>query len=121
MRLYITTSVLLLSLGCHPSRPVLDLGPRPDVGGAISGMVSDGTAPLDGRKVTAVNVGTGARFGASSTVTGGYTIKVPAGMYRLELELRANEALVTAPPPTDVDSGDLDAGRDFVVAFAARR
>jgi hypothetical protein len=34
----------------------------------------------------------------------------------LEVELRSGEALATQPDPTEVDAGDLDAGRNFVVA-----
>jgi uncharacterized protein YfaS (alpha-2-macroglobulin family) len=62
----------------------------------------------------------GARFDTSTTSTGGYTVRVPAGMYRLEVELRAGETLAQSPEPTEVDAGDLDAGRDFDVAVAAR-
>jgi hypothetical protein len=107
----------LSGVACHPSRPVIDPGSRPDVGGSISGMASakDGRA-LSARKVIAVNVKTGARVETSTATSGGYTMRVPAGRYRLELELRADEALVTSPEPTEVDPGDLDAGRDFVVA-----
>jgi hypothetical protein len=83
--------------------------------------VGDGTAPLAGRKITAVNVGTGARFDTSSTSTGGYTVQVPAGTYRLECELMKGEALATSPQPTEVDPGDLDAGRNFRVTVAVSR
>ena len=111
---------VLLSAACHPSRPVIDPGPRPNVDGTISGMVADDSMPLAGRKITAVNVGTGATFETSSTSTGGYTVRVPAGTYRLEFELRAGETLAVAPQPTEVDPGDLDAGRNFVITLARR-
>ena len=99
---------MLSSLACHPSRPVIDPGPRPDVGGSISGMVSanEGTM-LGARKVVALNVETGAPVGTSTAQSGGYTMRVPPGTYRLELEVRAGEALVTSPDPTDVDPGGL--------------
>ena len=119
-RAFITASALLLSVGCHPSRPVIDPGPKPNVQGTISGIVGNGTSPIGGRKITAVNIETGARFDASSTSNGGYTVRVPPGTYRLEFELHEGEKLVTAPRPTQVDPGDLDAGRDFVVAVATR-
>ena len=79
-----------------------------------------GATPIGGRKVTAVDVKTGTRVDASTTSTGGYTMRVPAGTYRLELQLRPGEKLVTLPDPTEVDPGDLDAGRNFVVAVATR-
>jgi hypothetical protein len=63
---------------------------------------------------------TGARFDVSTTTTGGYTVRVPPGTYRLQLELREGEALATEPGSTEIDPGDLDAGRNFVVAVAAR-
>jgi hypothetical protein len=109
---------LLLSLGCHPSRPILDTGPKPDVGGSISGTVTtnNGALPLGARKVTAVDTQTGARFDVSTTTTGGYTVRVPKGTYRLEVELRSGETLATQPDATEVDAGDLDAGRNFIVA-----
>jgi hypothetical protein len=123
MRLRLTCAVvaMLSSLACHPSRPVIDPGPRPDVGGSISGMVSanDGAA-LGARKVVAVNMKTGARVETSTATTGGYTMRVPPGTYRLELEVRPGEKLVALPDPTDVDPGDLDAGRNFVVALVAQ-
>jgi carboxypeptidase family protein len=119
-RALVAASALLLSIACHPSRPVVDPGPRPDVEGTISGMVRDRDMPLGGRKITAINTRTGAKFDTSSTSSGGYTMRVPAGSYRLEFELRAGESLAAAPQPTEVDAGDLDAGRDFVVTIATR-
>jgi hypothetical protein len=119
-RSLVAATALLLSLGCHPNRPVVDPGPKPDVGGSISGTVtaSDGAVALGARKVTAINMDTGARFDVSTTTTGGYTVRVPAGTYRLEVELRGGETLATQPDATEVDPGDLDAGRNFVVALA---
>ena len=115
--------VLLLSLACSPGGPVIDTGPRPDVGGSISGTVTanNGATALGARRVTAVNVETGARIDASTTSTGGYTMRVPRGTYRLEVELRPGETLATQPGSTEVTAGDLDAGRNFVVAVAAQR
>jgi hypothetical protein len=116
-------AVLLLSLACRPARPVIDTAPQPDVGGTISGTVSaaDGAAALGARKVTAVNLESGARYEVSTTSAGGYTLRVPAGTYRLELELREGETLTADPESTEVGAGDLDAGRNFVVAVVARR
>lgn len=112
---------LALTLACTPGPPVrgpvVDTGNRPDnVGGTISGGVTAGGAPLSGRRITAVNTATGAKFETSTAAAGGYTIKVPAGTYRLEVELRAGETVQTQPSATDVNVGDLDAGRDFVLS-----
>ena len=122
-RLLVPVVVLLLSLACSPGGPVIDTGPRPDVGGSLSGIVTanDGATALGARRVTAVNVETGARIDTSTTSTGGYTMRVPRGTYRLEVELRPGETLATQPDSTEVSAGDLDAGRNFVVSVAARR
>jgi hypothetical protein len=101
-----------------PRGPVVDTGSKPEgVGGTISGTVraSQGTASLAGRKVTAINVDTGARYEASTATNGGYTIKVPRGKYRVEVELRAGETLANAPAETEINVGDIDAQRNFEV------
>lgn len=113
--------VLLVSTmlaGCGATGPAYDPGPRPDVGGSISGRVSasDGVTALSGRKITAVNVATGRRYDVSTSTNGGYTVRVPVGMYRLEVELRNGEVLAAQPEATiEIDRGDLDGARDFVI------
>jgi hypothetical protein len=109
---------LLATIGCAPRGPVVDTGARPvGVGGTIAGSVrSSGDAgPLSGRKVTAIDNATGGRFETTTGANGGYTLKVPSGTYRLEVELRAGEAFETRPDATDVGVGDIDSARDFVV------
>ncbi len=116
--------VLLLSIGCGPRGPILGGGTKPPgVGGTIAGVVKaeDGTTAVVARKVTAINTETGARFEGSTASNGGYTIQVPKGKYRLELELRPGEALKDQPVATDINVGDLDARRDFVVTAAVVR
>ena len=103
---------------CHPG-PVVDTGPKPpSVGGTIAGLVTtaDATVPVPSRKVTATETTTGSRHEASTAGNGGYTIQVPEGTYRIEVELRAGEVLAKQPDPTRVTNGDLDTGRDFVIA-----
>lgn len=121
-RLLMPATALLLSLACSPGGPVIDTGPRPDVGGSLSGIVTadGGATALGARKVTAINVNTGARFDVSTTSTGGYTVRVPRGTYRLEVELRPGETLTTQPSTTEINAGDLDAGRNFVIGLASR-
>jgi hypothetical protein len=111
--------LLLLSVGCVPRGPVVDTGTKPEgVGGTIAGSVSanDGSMPMAARKVTAVNTGSGARFETSTSATGGYTIKVPAGTYRLEVETRGGESVARQPDTTEVNVGDVDSDRDFILA-----
>ena len=88
------------------------------MGGAISGRVSasDGTTALSGRKVTAVNVATGTRYDVSTSTNGGYTVRVPVGVYRVEVELRSGEAITAQPEAAiEMDRGYLDSGRDFIL------
>jgi uncharacterized protein YceK len=109
---------LVLMSGCAARGPVLDTGNAPPgVGGTIAGTVSasDGAAALSARRVTAIDTSTGARFDVSTASNGGYTVKVPAGTYRLEVELRTGERVATGPDSTQVNVGDVDAGRNFVI------
>ena len=116
--LHLTVAVaLLISAGCHHG-PVIDTGSKPAaVGGTIAGIVSapDNT-PMPGRKVTAIETTSGTRFDATTGTNGGYTIKVPQGTYRLEVELRAGERVVKQPDETRINRSDLDPRRDFVVS-----
>jgi hypothetical protein len=122
MRLRFGLSLVLIVTiaACAPRGPIVDTGPKPaGVGGTIAGMVraaGDG-APVSGRKVTAINVDTNARVETSTATNGGYTLKVPVGKYRLEVELRAGESLAEQPPVTEVNASDIDADRDFVITI----
>ena len=110
--------MLVTIAGCAPRGPVVDTGARPPgVGGTIAGSVRSTaeTTPLSGRKVTAINESTNARFETSTGTSGGYTLKVPSGTYRLDVELRNGESLDSRPDPTDVGVGDIDSARDFVI------
>ena len=119
---FLFTSAVLVSAGCH-GQPIVNSGPKqPSVGGTIAGMVSasDSTVAVPGRKVTAVEVNTGSRYDSTTSANGGYTIQVPEGTYRVELELRSGETLTKKPEQTRVTNGDLDAGRDFVITVRAQ-
>ena len=105
---------VLAAAACHPG-PVLS--PKLDVGGTIAGIVTTtGNAAVPDRKVTAVDVTSGARFEATTGANGGYTIKVPEGSYRLELELRPGEVVAKQPGETRINKSDLDSRRDFTIA-----
>ena len=102
--------------------PVITTDPGLKVGGTIAGIVraTDGSVPLVTRKVTAIHAVSGARFETTTGVNGGYTIKVPQeGRYRIEVELRDGEVIAKGPGETDVNSGDLDPGRDFEITVRA--
>jgi len=112
----VLTCCLLAAAACHPG-PVLDPGAKLPVGGTIAGIVTNASnAAVPDRKVTAVNVATGAKFDATTGANGGYTIKVPEGTYKLELQLLPGEAITKQPGETHVNKSDLDPKRDFTIA-----
>jgi hypothetical protein len=106
-----------LAAACHPG-PVVDTNPN-RVGGTIAGIVTtaDSTVAVPGRKVTAIDVSSGSQFDATTAANGGYTIKVPEGTYRIEIELRGSESLAKRPDQTRINNGDLDPNRDFVITI----
>ena len=104
---------------CAQRGPIMNAGDKiAAVSGTISGVVraSGSNAPLTGRKVTATDVSSGAKFDVTTAANGGYTIKVPLGKYRVEVELRQGESLAEAPADLEINTSDLDAGRDFLIA-----
>ena len=98
--------------------PVIDTGEKPaEVTGTISGIVraAGSNAPLSARRVTAIDTTSGAKFETSTAANGGYTMKVPAGRYRIEVEVGANETVSKSPGEIVINRSDLDSGRDFVI------
>jgi hypothetical protein len=108
---------LLTLMACRPG-PIVDTGSKPPgVRGTIAGIVSTASnAAVAGRKVTAIDTVSGARFDAITGANGGYTIQVPEGTYRLEVQLRPGERIVKQPAETKLDKSDIDPRRDFVIA-----
>src|SRR5262245_21665234 len=117
---WILLASALLVAACHPG-PVVNAGAKqPPVGGTIAGVVktADSAVAVPGRKVTVVEITSGTRFETTTADNGGYTIRVPQGAYRIEVELRPGEALARRPGTTKVGNSDLDSGRDFVITVA---
>jgi carboxypeptidase family protein len=113
----------LVAGACHPG-PVINAGAKqPPVGGTIAGIVTtaDSAVAVPGRKVSVVETTTGSRYDTTTATNGGYTIKVPEGTYRIEVELRPGEGLSKQPDTTKVNNSDLDAGRDFVITARTAR
>jgi hypothetical protein len=110
---------LVLSGGCidmRHGRPVVGGTVVPNPTGTISGTVtSSAGTPLEGRRVSAIDIGTQMHYDATTANNGGYTIKVPLGHYRLEVELRGGEQLARQPEETHITTGDVDAQLNFVI------
>ena len=95
----------------------MDRGEKPVTqAGTIAGHIrTSGDAAVVSRVVRAVSVSTGEKFETSTNNAGTYTLKVPPGRYRLEVELREGERLTKQPEETQVNPSDLDPDRDFVI------
>lgn len=117
--LLIGCATLLAACGPGPmGRPGPLVNTQPNkVGGTIAGIVktADSSVAVPGRKVSVIEVKTGARHETTSAANGGYTIQVPEGTYRFEIELRPGETLAKQPDETHVGNSDLDTTRDFVI------
>ena len=111
---------LLYAAGCREGVPAVDLGPKPPVAqGTMTGIVHGaGDSVLPGRIVEVVNAATGDKYTATTAAYGGFTIKLPKGKYRLELQLHDGETIVKRPEIVDLDRGDIDSHIEFVVSQA---
>ena len=110
--------LVMLSSGCaaRHGRPLVGGRTVPNPTGTISGNVRSSTGtPLEGRRVSAIDMATEARYDAVTSNTGGYTIKVPPGRYRLEVELLGGDQLAKQPEQTTITVGDVDEQLDFVI------
>lgn len=111
-------SLALLTLStaaCHLGA-VINAEPQ-KVGGTIAGIIraTDGSMAPTTRKITIVNTKTGEKFEGTTGPNGGYTIKVPEGTYHIDVEVRDGEMVSKKPGDTQINSGDLDSGRDFEI------
>jgi hypothetical protein len=108
---------VLAGAACRPGQPLVDTTPGKNMTpGTIAGNVRTNAGdPLPGRNVHAVDVATGKSYSAVTGVTGGFSIKVPPGKYRLELELREQETVAQQPGIIDINQSDLDTDLNIVV------
>jgi len=110
--------LVMLGAGCgaRHGRPIIGGSTVPNPTGTISGTVRSSTGtPLEGRRVSAIDMATEAHFDATTSKDGGYTIKVPPARYRLEVELRGGDQIATQPGQFNLNVGDVDAQMDFVI------
>jgi hypothetical protein len=121
--LLIACAALFAACGPGPmGRPGPVVNTQPNkVGGTIAGIVktADSAVAVPGRKVTVIEVKSGQRHETTTAANGGYTIQVPEGTYRFEIELRPGETLTKQPEPTHVGNSDLDTTRDFIITMKA--
>ena len=117
VRVVVLLLLALFGASCRTGVPVIDTGPKPPTrDGTIAGHVSgDGATPIAGRVVRAIAVEGGQKYEVTTNSAGTYTLKVPPGHYRLEVELRPGEKLSKEPGATKINASDLDPNRDFVI------
>ena len=118
LRYSLLVAMLVVGLGgCRTGTPVLDRGEKPvSQAGTVAGHVrSSGDAAVVSRVVRAVSLSTGEKFETTTNNAGTYTLKVPPGRYRLEVELRQGERLTKQPGETQINPSDLDPDRNFVI------
>jgi hypothetical protein len=105
---------LLLFLGCRTAAPPVDMAGEPlraTLAGRVIGPMGSGR--VAGRLVTAVEVTNGARYSTMTHSSGGFTMLVPPGRYRLDVVLTWAERLVSDPGVIDLEPAALV--RDAVV------
>lgn len=109
-------AVATLGAACRVGKPVMSRTPENEsTPGTIAGILTAGPDAVQGRRVTAVALtGTG-RYSAVTNVTGGFSIPVPPGRYRLEVELREGEAVLRDPGTIEINESDLDANLEVVI------
>jgi hypothetical protein len=98
---------VLVGAGCHPTTTVVTTTSAA-IGGTIAGVVhGPADDALGDRDVSVVNIETGERYQTTTGPNGGYSIHVPPGTYRLEVQLRKREKL-SDDKPTILISAEAD-------------
>jgi hypothetical protein len=115
LRLAVVAAATLIALtggtACRHDVMVADAGPKPPTAdGTISGQVqSPGNgAAVVGRAVTAINNANGQRYEVRTNNAGGFTLRVPPGSYRIEVEQQPGETVSGAPTDQKVGPSDID-------------
>jgi hypothetical protein len=111
--------LILPLLDCRTAAPLIGaeaIPARATVAGRVTGPM--GSDPVAGRLVSAVDVTTAARYWTTTSVTGGFTLLVPPGRYRLNVALARAERLVEEPRVLDLDPGAFVDDADFVLGGA---
>jgi hypothetical protein len=109
---------LLTSGACRRDAPAVHIAPQSaGEDGTIRGTVRgpENTTPIDGRIVEVTNVETRERLRVTTNSSGGFSLKLKTGRYRVELPLRDGETLIRQPGVIDLNRGDGGGHADFVI------
>jgi hypothetical protein len=106
---------LFTGSGCHPNADLVSVSSAA-IGGTIAGVVTGpADATLADRTVTIVNVETGERYQTATGEKGGYSLRVPPGRYRLDVQLRPGEQLAEKEPTILLNTGGREITKDVNV------
>ena len=112
-------ALALLGLpACRAGRPLMSSTPADKTTpGTIGGILKDvGGEPIAGRTVHAVGTTNPTdSFSAVTNITGGFSIKVPPGEYRLRVDLLEGESVKKEPGVIHINKSDLDANLEVVI------
>jgi hypothetical protein len=111
-------AALVFATGCHRGLRSPDTSRQlPGTQATITGTVrgAEGAPPVAGRTLAIIDVATGRRTVVQTSSSGGFSVAVPAGRYRLEMSLRNGETLIKRPDLLDLDRGGTDANIELVV------
>jgi hypothetical protein len=107
----------MVAAACRPGVPVVDPSERPpSLDGTVSGHLATTSGDrVAGRKIELVEINTGSRHAVTTDANGAFTVKVPPGKYRLDVELRSGERVERAPKEIDINKSDLDSNLGIVI------
>jgi hypothetical protein len=110
-------AALLVLAACRPGVPVVDPSAKPpSLDGTVSGhLATTGGERVGGRKIELVEINTGSRHSVTTDANGAFTVKVPPGKYRLDVELQPGERVEKAPKQIDINESDLDSSLEIVI------
>ena len=117
LSLMLAVLVFLPLAGCRRGMAVDTLPQPAPANGLLRGTIrgSERSIPLDGRTVEVVNVATRQCQRATTSDTGGFSMRLAPGKYRVDLLLRDGESVVKRPGIIVLDASDPDARADFEV------
>jgi hypothetical protein len=107
---------LVLASACRRDTPVARATktvPRATISGTVRG--AEGADAVSGRTLEIIDIATGHRTVVQTSSSGGFSVAVPAGRYRLEMSLHAGEKLIKRPELLDLNRGGADATIELIV------
>ena len=117
---WLTVGVLTIfaAAGCRQRVPPSETSPqtvasRATLSGTIRGP--EGTTAVDGRIVEVIDLTTNRRQRVRTDHSGGFSVSVDPGDYRVVLTLREGEAIVREPGVIHVDRSAVGRDADFVI------